>query len=142
MNYNIERFLRAQEDSYERALSEIKNGRKETHWMWYIFPQLKALGQSPNAIYFGISDIHEAKEYLAHPVLGARLREICEVLLCLSTNDPFKVMCGIDGVKLCSSMTLFAEADGYDTVFGSVIDKYYGGKKDKNTLRVLYGDTF
>ncbi len=139
MNYNIDRFLRAQENSYECALSEIRNGRKQTHWMWYIFPQLKALGHSPNAIYFGIEDIDEAKAYLAHPVLGARLREISEVLLNLETNDPFKVMCGIDGVKLCSSMTLFAEAEGYDSVFGRVIHKYYGGQKDNNTLCVLYG---
>ena len=135
--YNLDRFLKAQELMYPWALREIKNGRKQTHWMWFIFPQLKALGQSSTALYYGIEDLDEAKQYLAHSVLGARLKEISEVLLNLKTNDPYRVMGDIDGMKLCSSMTLFAEVAGYDSVFGTVIDKYYNGNKDMNTIRIL-----
>ena len=135
--YDLNRFLKAQELMYPRALREIKNGRKQTHWMWFIFPQLKALGQSSTALYYGIEDLDEAKQYLAHPVLGTRVKEISEVLLSLETNDPYRVMGEIDGLKLCSSMTLFAEIEGYDSVFGKVIDKYYNGNKDMNTIRIL-----
>ena len=136
--YNLDRFLKAQELMYPWALREIKNGRKQTHWMGFIFPQLKALGQSSTSLYYGIEDLDEAKQYLAHPVLGTRLKEISEVLLNLKTNDPYRVMGDIDGMKLCSSMTLFAEVEGYDSVFGKVIDKYYNGNKDKNTIRILH----
>ena len=135
--YNLDRFLKAQELMYPWALREMKNGRKQTHWMWFIFPQLKALGQSSTALYYGIEDFDEAKQYLAHPVLGTRLKEISEVLLSLETNDPCKVMGEIDALKLCSSMTLFAEGAGYDSVFGKVIDKYYNGNKDMNMIRIL-----
>ena len=135
--YNLDRFLKAQELMYPWALKEMKNGRKQTHWMWFIFPQLKAIGQSSTALYYGIEDLDEAKQYLAHPVLGTRLKEISEVLLSLETNDPCKVMGEIDALKLCSSMTLFAEVAGYDSVFGKVIDKYYNGNKDMNTIRIL-----
>ena len=135
--YNLDRFLKAQELMYPWALREIKNGRKQTHWMWFIFPQLKALGHSHTALYYGIEDLDEAKQYLAHPVLGTRLKEISEALLSLETNDPYKVMGGIDSLKLCSSMTLFAEIEGYDSVFGKIIDKYYNGNKDMNTIRIL-----
>ena len=137
MNYNLDRFIQAQEHSYEAALAEIKKGIKQTHWMWYIFPQLKELGRSSTAKYYGIEDLEEAKLYLAHPVLGFRLKEISEALLALETNDPYKVMGDIDALKLCSSMTLFAEIEGYDSVFGKVIDKYYNGNKDMNTIRIL-----
>ena len=138
MNYNLDRFIQAQGHSYETALSEIKNGFKRTHWMWYIFPQLKELGRSSTAKYYGIEDLEEAKMYLAHPVLGTRLKDISEALLKLETNDPYRVMGDIDGLKLCSSMTLFAEVEGYDSVFGKVIDKYYGGKRDVNTIHILH----
>ena len=138
MNYDLGRFVKAQELMYSWALREIKNGRKQTHWMWFIFPQLKALGQSNTALYYGIEDLDEAKMYLAHPVLGTRLKEISEALLKLETNDPYRVMGDIDGLKLCSSMTLFAEVDGYDSVFGKVIDKYYNGNKDMNTIHILH----
>ncbi len=137
--YDLDRFIRAQEMMYPWALKEIQKGRKQNHWIWFIFPQLRALGQSHNALYYGIVDIEEAKQYLAHPILGIRLREISEALLDLETNDPFNVMPGIDGVKLCSSMTLFAEIEGYNSVFGKVIDKYYNGNKDMETIRLLQG---
>ena len=135
--YDLNRFLEVQELMYPWALREIQNGEKRSHWMWFIFPQLKALGRSRKALYYGLEDINEAMQYLAHPVLGARLKEISEVLLTLETNDPYKVMGDIDALKLCSSMTLFAEIEGYDSVFGKVIDKYYGGSKDANTIDLL-----
>ena len=136
--YNLDRFLKAQELMYPWALREMQTGRKRTHWMWYIFPQFKELGRSATAKYYGIENLEEAKKYLAHPVLGTRLKEISEALLKLETNDPYRVMGDIDGLKLCSSMTLFAEVEGYDSVFGKVIDKYYGGKRDVNTIHILH----
>ena len=137
MNYNLDRFVQAQAYSYETALSEIKNGHKRTHWMWFIFPQLRELGRSFTAKYYGIEDLEEAKLYLAHPVLGTRLKEISEALLQLETNSPIQVMGDIDGLKLRSSMTLFAEIEGYDSVFGKVLDKYYNGNKDMRTIHIL-----
>ena len=135
--YDLNRFLKAQELMYPWVLREIKNGEKQSHWMWFIFPQLKALSRSRTALYYGIENLEEAKQYLAHPVLGTRLKEISEVLLNLETNDPYRVMGDIDALKLCSSMTLFAEIEGYDSVFGKVIDKYYNGNKDMNTICIL-----
>ena len=140
MDYHLERFLKAQEHSYNAALQEIKSGCKQTHWMWYIFPQLKELGRSSTAQYYGIEDIEEAKQYLAHPVLGARLKEISEALLTLNTDNPYSVMGSIDALKLCSSMTLFAEIEGYDSVFGKVIFKFYSGKRDIKTIEILYSN--
>ena len=137
MNYNLDRFVQAQAYSYETALSEIKNGCKRTHWMWFIFPQLRELGRSSTAKYYGIENLEEAKMYLAHPVLGTRLKEISEALLQLETNSPIQVMGDIDGLKLRSSMTLFAEIEGYDSVFGKVLDKYYNGNKDMGTIHIL-----
>lgn len=136
-NYNLNRFVDAQRNSYSVALREIQNGAKVSHWMWYIFPQLRALGKSQMATFYGIENFKEAKMYLAHPLLGERLREISEALLTLESDDPYRVMGSIDGTKLCSSMTLFAEVDGYDSVFGRVIDKFYKGCKDDKTLRLL-----
>lgn len=138
MNYNLDRFFHAQEHSYKTALAEIKNGFKRTHWMWYIFPQLKKLGRSSTAKYYGIENLEEAKMYITHPVLGTRLREISDALLKLEANDPYRVLGDIDGLKLCLSMTLFAEVEGYDSVFGKVIDKYYNGNKDMNTIHILH----
>ena len=137
MKYDLARFVKVHEFNYTKALSEIQNGRKRTHWMWYIFPQLKELGRSSTAKYYGIENIEEATEYLNHPVLGARLNEISEALLSNEKSNPYEVMGDIDGLKLCSSMTLFAEVIGYDSVFGRVIEKYYDGKKDENTVRLL-----
>lgn len=137
MRYDLNRFIQAQEHRYENALTEIKNGAKRTHWMWYIFPQLKQLGRSSTAKYYGIENMEEAKEYLSHPILGIRLKEISEALLALNKSNPFQIMGEIDGMKLYSSMTLFAEIEGYDSVFGKVLDQYYDGNKDINTIRIL-----
>jgi uncharacterized protein (DUF1810 family) len=134
---NLDRFIEAQEGSYNRALSEIKNGRKQSHWMWYIFPQIQGLGFSETAMFYAITDIDEAEEYLKHPVLGSRLVEISKELLALPGNDPNKILGSPDDVKLQSSMTLFASLDNTNPVFQQVLDKFNNGAKDQKTLRIL-----
>lgn len=137
MSYDISRFIKAQQIEYQRALTEIKNGKKESHWIWYIFPQLKGLGRSSMSEYYGIQDLDEAKAYLADPILGKHLIEICEALLSLDTNDAVEVMGRPDDRKLKSSMTLFDIAADSSDIFQRVLDKYYQGKKDSRTLKML-----
>ena len=137
MQYDLTRFHKAQKIDYETALSEIRSGRKRSHWMWYIFPQLKGLGFSGMADYYGIDGLGEAKAYLADPILRARLTEISEALLTLPGNNPGGVMGYPDDMKLRSCMTLFSIADPKEEVFRKVLDKYYGGRKDKLTERLL-----
>ena len=137
MTYEVSRFMKAHQSDYQRALSEIKNGKKVSHWMWYIFPQMKGLGRSSMSEYYGIQDLNEAKAYLADPTLGKHLIEICEALLSLDTNDATEVMGRPDDRKLKSSMTLFDAATETIDVFQRVLDKYYQGKKDYRTLRML-----
>ena len=134
---DLSRFLNAQARDYEQALSEIRAGRKRSHWIWYIFPQLDGLGYSGTAQYYGIRDLEQAKDYMAHPVLGPRLVEISEALLALPSSDPGAVMGYPDDLKLCSSMTLFELAAPDQPVFGKVLDKFYGGRRDPLTLRLL-----
>lgn len=136
MENRLDRFLTAQERSYDTALSEIKNGRKRSHWMWYTFPQIAGLGMSSTAQYYSIADIEEAREYITHPVLGARLLEISRALLTLDSSDATAVMGYPDDLKLRSSMTLFAQVSE-DPVFNAVIDKFYGGRPDTRTLHIL-----
>ncbi len=131
----LDRFYSAQEKSYATALSEVKNGRKRSHWMWYIFPQIQGLGFSSISQYYSIRDLEEAEAYLNDPVLGERLKEISQALLDLDTSDPYEVFGSPDDMKLRSSMTLFAILPDADPVFQKVLDKFYGGKKDKLTLR-------
>ena len=133
----LDRFLDAQRDDYAAAQAEVRRGRKTSHWMWYIFPQIAGLGQSSTARYYSIRDLEEAREYYAHPVLGQRLREISGALLELRGSDPVAVFGGIDSMKLKSSMTLFAVAAPDDPLFQQVLDKYYGGEQDALTLRIL-----
>ena len=136
--YDLERFTLAQEKDYKIALREIKAGRKKTHWIWYIFPQLKDLGYSYNAKFYGIENLDEAKNYLAHPVLGKRLIEISEELLNLPENNPVTVMNGeIDSMKLKSSMTLFAYISEKNSVFHKVLEKFFGGGFDENTIKII-----
>lgn len=133
----LDRFLDAQRGDYAAALAEVRRGRKTSHWMWYIFPQIAGLGQSSTARYYSIRDLEEAREYYAHPVLGQRLQEISGALLDLRGSDPVAVFGGIDSMKLKSSMTLFAVAAPDDPLFRQVLDKYYGGEQDALTLRIL-----
>ncbi len=123
--FNLNRFLEAQEDSYAQALSEIQAGRKESHWIWYIFPQLAGLGYSHNAVYYGISGLDEAQAYLEHPVLGPRLIEITRALLKHKDQDIEQMLGSIDAMKCRSCMELFHGLPGADPVFGEVLACYY-----------------
>ena len=121
----------------ELALQEIRSGRKRSHWMWYIFPQIQGLGFSSTAQYYAIRDLQEAKDYLAHPVLGPRLREISSALLSLEGLSAHQIFGFPDVLKLCSCMTLFAAVTGENSVFQRVLDAYYHGRKDDRTLEIL-----
>lgn len=134
---DLTRFVEAQEHVFGTALQEIKNGRKNGHWMWYIFPQISGLGSSETSRFYAIKDMTEAKQYLNHPVLGQRLVEITSELLKLKTGDPVAVFGSIDSLKLKSSMTLFSIIENTNPVFQKVLDKYFGGKKDTNTIRIV-----
>ena len=134
---SLDRFLEAQERVYDIALQEIKDGRKRSHWMWFIFPQLRNLGRSRMAHFYGISDISEAREYLAHPILGKRLIRICQVLLLIEGKTAEEIFGGIDAIKLRSSMTLFSLVDGEESVFHRLLDKFYGGEPDPLTLALV-----
>ena len=134
---SLERFYAAQKDSYGQALKEIKNGRKRSHWMWYIFPQIAGLGMSSTAQYYAITDLQEAKKYMADNVLGGRLLEISGALLDLETDDAHEVFGYPDDMQLRSSMTLFSAAAPEQEVFQKVLDKYFGGKQDERTLQLL-----
>ena len=137
-NYDLERFVTPQEYDYPVALREIKAGHKRSHWIWYIFPQLKGLGRSHRAQVYGIEDIGEARAYLEHEVLGARLREICGALMQLESSDTSEVMGGYpDDLKLQSCMTLFAAISEDNSVFHRVLDKFFGGQTDAKTLAML-----
>jgi len=133
---SLQRFITAQERDYQVALQEIRNGRKRSHWMWYIFPQMNGLGFSEMARRYGIKDKHEAAEYIAHPVLGSRLIEISQALLNLPGNNATTIMGTPDDMKLRSSMTLFAQVNA-NPVFDAVLQKFFGGHKDEATLRLL-----
>lgn len=132
----LQRFIDAQNESYVRALEEIKAGRKRSHWMWFIFPQLKGLGRSSASMFYGINGLDEAREYLAHPILGERLREISQVLLQLATNDANAVFGSPDDMKLRSCMTLFDNISPND-IFADVLDKYSDGQRDCRTLSIV-----
>jgi uncharacterized protein (DUF1810 family) len=131
----LTRFIDAQGGGiYEQALAEIKAGRKASHWMWFIFPQLEGLGYSRTAQFYGIQGLDEAKKYLMDETLGSRLREICAALLALTTGDPHKVFGSPDDLKLRSSMTLFVLAAPEEKLFADVLEKYYHGERCARTL--------
>ena len=135
---NLNRFLQAQDDfgTYNRALQEMKDGRKTTHWMWFIFPQIKRLGHSYNSSYYGIESLKEAEDYLADPVLGKRLREITSAVLSHKGEDILVVMGGrTDAKKFRSSMTLF-DAVCPGEVFAEAIDSFFSGNRDSQTLEL------
>ena len=138
MDYDLERFKRAQEAAYDNALREVRGGRKQSHWIWYIFPQLRGLGRSSMSDYYGISGLEEAKAYLADAVLGARLIEISEALLEQQERSAGRIFGYPDVMKVQSCMTLFqAASDDPDTVFSHVLDVFYQGEKDRLTLEML-----
>ena len=134
---DLDRFTEAQRRDYPAALSEIKNGRKRSHWMWYIFPQIKGLGFSPAAQYYAIKNLEEAKAFLADPYLGGNLCEICHALLQLNTTDAYAVFGHPDDMKLRSSMTLFSLAAEENSVFHRVLHTFFEGEPDRNTLKIL-----
>jgi uncharacterized protein (DUF1810 family) len=137
--YTLERFISAQDQAgtYEAALAELRSGRKRSHWMWFVFPQLAGLGQSPTSRHYAISSLAEARAYLEHPVLGPRLIECARVLIDLPDRSAQDVFGGIDAIKLRSSMTLFAHADPGNPVFAQVLDAYFAGQPDEVTERLL-----
>ncbi len=134
---DLSRFLKAQQYDYDQALKEIRSGRKRSHWMWYIFPQIQGLGFSSTAQYYAIRDLDEAKEYLAHPVLGERLKEISSALLELEGLSASEIFGYPDDLKLRSSMTLFRLADLDCDIFEKVLEKYYDGKPDDRTVNII-----
>ena len=134
---DLERFIAAQKTAYDVALAEIKSGRKQSHWMWYIFPQLQGLGFSETAKYYGIKNKHEAEAFLQHPILGSRLIRICNSLLQLHTNNAHQVFGSPDDLKLKSSMTLFASLSNTNPVFQQVLNQFFNGEKDTKTLQIL-----
>ena len=133
---NLQRFIAAQETSYDTALSEISKGRKKTHWMWYIFPQVQGLGFSETSKFYAIKNSNEAKEFLMHPVLGERLIRICNELLQLKEDNASKIFGSPDDLKLKSSMTLFSSLNS-NPVFDLVLQKFFNGVKDKKTLEII-----
>lgn len=135
-DHSLERFVDAQERVYERALAEVKSGKKLTHWIWYIFPQLKELSESNNSRYYGIDNIEEARAYLQHPILGVRLREITSVFLDSIGKNAQDIFGGFYAMKVCSCMTLFNEV-AEDNLFKKVIDRCYSGFSDEKTLAIL-----
>lgn len=143
MPHDLTRFKNAQELDYETALAEIRSGQKQSHWMWYIFPQLEGLGFSGISQYYGIRGMEEARAYLADDLLRSHLMEISESLLTLESNNATQVMGYPDDLKLKSSMTLFLLASGHDSkyerearVFKAVLDKYFGGEMDGQTVEM------
>jgi uncharacterized protein (DUF1810 family) len=139
--FDPRRFIDAQDraGTYDRALAELRAGRKRSHWMWFVFPQIAGLGHSPTARHYAIGDLAQARAYLADPVLGARLRECTDALLALdpAAADAEAILGGIDAIKLRSSMTLFERADPADPRFPAVLDRFFAGERDAETERRL-----
>lgn len=136
---DLHRFVAAQDagQTYETALAELRRGRKQSHWMWFVFPQVAGLGRSPTAVRYGVAGLEEARAYLGHPVLGPRLLECADALTALDADDPVDVLGGVDAVKLRSSMTLFARAAPDEETrrhFTAVLEQYFHGEEDTATL--------
>lgn len=135
-NYNLNRFIEAQNRDYDTALAEIRAGKKASHWMWYIFPQLKGLGRSSTSEYYGLSGIKEAQAYLSDPILKARLIEITDAVIAHKDKSAEEIFGGIDAKKLRSCMTLFSTAAPDIPVFEAVLEQFFHGVPDRNTLRL------
>ena len=134
--YDLQRFLRAQEPIYATALAELRGGQKRSHWMWFIFPQIEGLGQSPTSKYYAIKSLAEAQAYLQHPLLGPRLQECAEAVLAIEGRSAAEIFGFPDDLKLRSSMTLFAALAGPDSVFARVLERFYDGRPDEQTLQI------
>ena len=135
--HNLQRFIDAQDGIFERAIEELRRGRKQSHWMWFIFPQLAGLGRSPTAQFFGLSSIDEARAYLAHAVLGVRLRESVEAIMPWSERLSAEDILGpIDALKLRSSLTLFDRVEP-GALFRTGLDRFFAGAQDEHTLALL-----
>jgi len=139
MAADLERFVRAQDDrgTHDRALAELRAGRKTGHWMWFVFPQVAGLGHSPTAQAYAVADLAEARAYLAHDVLGPRLHECCDALLGHEGVSAEQVLGSTDAMKLRSSMTLFALAAPDDLVFDRVLERFFDGERDERTPALL-----
>ena len=136
----LERFVTAQRAVYGQALSELKRGRKESHWMWFVFPQLRGLGRSETALFYGIASADEAQDYLEHPLLGARLMECTEAALAHRGRQAEAIMGSVDAMKLRSSMTLFEAVAEAPEPFAAMLEAFYDGERDEETLRMLGHD--
>jgi uncharacterized protein (DUF1810 family) len=139
--HRLQRFVDAQDraGTYAQALAELRAGRKQSHWMWFVFPQLRDLGRSPTAKAYGIGSLAEAEAYLGHPVLGPRLRECAGALTERTGKSAHEIFGSVDAVKLRSSMTLFAHATPAEPLFRRVLEQYYEGSADEATERLLLG---
>jgi uncharacterized protein (DUF1810 family) len=138
---NLTRFIKAQQSTYPKALAEIKLGQKQSHWMWFIFPQIAGLGFTDYNIFYAIKDIPEANSYLKHPILGKRLIEISKELLKIENKTAIEIMGKTDTKKLKSCMTLFSVLPNTDSVFKSVLDKFYQGETDEKTIALLKSES-
>ena len=132
--YELKRFVDAQDGVYEQACAELRAGRKRSHWMWFVFPQIRGLGSSPTAVRFAISGMEEARAYLEHPVLGPRLQECTGIVVGVEGRSVEEIFGYPDDLKFHSSMTLFAKAAAEAGVFGEALEKYFGGEMDRGTL--------
>jgi uncharacterized protein (DUF1810 family) len=134
---DLSRFVMAQQGVYPEALAELRRGRKQSHWMWFVFPQIAGLGHSAMAQRYAIADLAEARAYLAHPILGARLRECTGAMLAHAGTSPRAILGDIDAVKLRSSMSLFEAAAADEALFGACLDAFFDGVRDAATLGLL-----
>ena len=137
MSADLSRFVDAQESVWDDVRRELRSGRKQTHWMWFVFPQLAELGRSSTAKHYGLAGADEAKAYLDHPVLGARLKECCELLLAQEVGDPVAVFGSIDAMKLRSCLTLFAAVAPEVAVFDACLRRFFAGERDPLTSQLL-----
>jgi uncharacterized protein (DUF1810 family) len=137
--YNLERFVAAQNAAgeYERAVAELRRGRKTSHWIWFIFPQIAGLGRSPTSVHYSISSLGEARAYLGHPVLGHRLTECTRLVAGTEGSSADEIFGGLDAMKVRSSMTLFHRAAPGEPLFGQVLDQFFGGQPDPATEQLL-----
>ena len=135
--YNLNRYIKAQADAFEIAYYELSSGKKESHWMWYIFPQIVGLGKSETAIYYSINNLEEAKEYMKNEILGPRMNLLVDILLNLEETDPVKIFYFPDNLKLWSSLTLFMYADPSNPRFKMALDKFFQGRIDMGTVNML-----